>query len=144
MFKQLHAITFYFVRYSFPVIPNIQFPLSSVEIGTLETIAVYKCLGLPFPQVHYFAFTNTQFHLSLCCLVSQESEMLPQLLMGILVSITMNNSVSSANFITLLSSAFSKSFTSVFKNRSLSGKPCRTPWQCFLLSNPGNSLFLTF
>lgn len=77
-----------------------------VEIATLETTTVYKCLGLHFPHVHYFAFTNTQFHLSLCCLVSQEFEMLLQFLMGILVSITMNNSVSSANFITPLLSIF--------------------------------------
>lgn len=132
-FKQLRAVTFWFVHYSLPVIPNIQFPwalmlrsLFWVEIATLETITVYKCLRLHFPHVHYFAFTNTQFHLSLCCLVSQEFEKLLQLLMGILVSITMNNSVSSANFITPLLSIFSKSFTSVFKNTAPSGKPCRT------------------
>lgn len=129
-FKQLHSVTLCFVHYSLPVIPNIQFPwalmprsLLWVEIATPETITVCKYLQLHFLHVHYFAFTNSS--------VSPVSllpgvEMILQLLMGILVSITMNNSVSSANFITLLLPVLSKSFTSVLKNTVPSGKPCRT------------------
>lgn len=116
-----------------------------VEVATLETIAVYKSLGLHFPHVYYFAFTNTRFHLSLCCPVSQELEMFLQLLMGILVSITMNNSASSANFITLLLSVFSKSFTSVFKNTAPSWKSCRTLLaMLFHYQNQAILFFLSF
>lgn len=122
-----------FVHYSLPVTSNIQFPwalrlrsLFWVEIATLETVTVYKYLGLHVPHVHYFTFPNTQSHLSLCGPVSQEFEMLLQLLRGILVSIIMNNSVLSANIITLLLSILSKSLTSVFRNTAPSGKPCRT------------------
>jgi len=52
--------------------------------------------------------------------------MLLQLLMGILFSITMNYSLSSAGFVNPLLSIISKSFTSVFKNTAPSGEPCRT------------------
>lgn len=87
---------------------------------------MYKPLGLRFPHEPYFAFTNTQFHLSLCCTLSQEFKTFLQLLMGILVSIIMNNSMSSASFTASLLSVFSKSFMSVLKNTDLSRNPFRT------------------